>query len=468
MHPNDMKFTEAEIVLNVNNIGFDTLVCQTEIQTDEDKEKYHEQGYPFVFTESEFKNMLPDVDVKNIYYTPSFGQSAVYFNKETLAACPCHIEFAMLPYAEGEKFIKGTQKAIKATEEEVQRKEFRHCLLALPEAMSVEYFNLLLDKYPGGGEEIPDLFRLFFSIYLTAPFGFDRLKPGVFEKIIAARTEKDREEVITALADFPDEIRVYRGGSTTISRPVEKATSWTTSISTALFFAGRLGTDSGYIAAGSIPKSKVIYCQLETMEKEIIVEPGEVRVEETLNLLGVNDVAPYFENIVPLYHEYRGRLEDIEFEMDSDEHGKLHPARVLLMALMIAEMKGLPKSSKRVLAEAAIYHDSQRYHDGEDTEHGFLSADYYRGDVYDIDPLVEFIIEYHCRPDEEGYQAIQNTRELSKRRTKSRQLFDIFKDADALDRVRFGLQDLDINQLRTPEAKLLPLFAHVSVRMITL
>lgn len=88
--------------------------------------------------------------------------------------------------------------------------------------------------------------------------------------------------------------------------------------------------------------------------------------------------------------------------------------------------------------------------------------------MYDIDPLVEFIIEYHCRPDEEGYQAIQNTRELSKRRTKSRQLFDIFKDADALDRVRFGLQDLDINQLRTPEAKLLPLFAHVSVRMITL
>ena len=468
MHPKDMKFTAAEIVLNVNNIGFDTLVCQTKIQTEEDKERYHEQGYPFVFTENEFKKMLPGVETSNIYYTPSFGQSAVYFNKDTLAAAPCHIEFAMLPEGDGERFIEGTQKVIKEAEEEVQRKEFRHCLLALPEAMSMEYFNLLLDRYPGGGDDIPGLFRLFFNHYLSVSYGFDRLKPEVIKKIVASRTEKDREEVISALDDYPDEIRVYRGGSTTISRPAEKATSWTTSISAALFFAGRLGADSGYIAVGSVPKEKVIYCQLETMEKEIIVEPGEVRVEETLNLLGVNDVAPYLENIVPLYHEYRGRLEDIVFEMDSDEHGKLHSARVLLMALMIAEMKGLPKSSKRVLAEAAIYHDSQRYHDGEDTEHGFLSADYYRGDVYDIDPLVEFIIEYHCRPDEEGYQAIQNTRALSRRRTKSRQLFDIFKDADALDRVRFGLQDLDINQLRTPEAKSLPLFASASVRMIKL
>ena len=48
--------------------------------------------------------------------------------------------------------------------------------------------------------------------------------------------------------------------------------------------------------------------------------------------------------------------------------------------------------------------------------------------------------------------------EINKRYLK---LFDIFKDADALDRVRLGIRDLDINQLRTPEAKSMTMVAEI-------
>ena len=52
------------------------------------------------------------------------------------------------------------------------------------------------------------------------------------------------------------------------------------------------------------------------------------------------------------------------------------------------------------------------------------------------------------------------------RRKKAKTLLDVFKDADALDRVRFGISELDVNQLRIPISKKLPLLAELCVRNI--
>ena len=99
-----------------------------------------------------------------------------------------------------------------------------------------------------------------------------------------------------------------------------------------------------------------------------------------------------------------------------------------------------------------------RDNDGNDIKHGEASAKYYAQFAKDHPALVnhekviEQIIKYHCLPDEIGRS------EINKRYLK---LFDIFKDADALDRVRFGIRDLDINQLRTPEAKSMTMVADI-------
>ena len=48
------------------------------------------------------------------------------------------------------------------------------------------------------------------------------------------------------------------------------------------------------------------------------------------------------------------------------------------------------------------------------------------------------------------------------------EMYDILKDADALDRVRFGIEALDINQLRTPEAKTMTMAAEQIIQGVKL
>ena len=51
-------------------------------------------------------------------------------------------------------------------------------------------------------------------------------------------------------------------------------------------------------------------------------------------------------------------------------------------------------------------------------------------------------------------------------RSRSKMLIDIFKDADALERVRFGIKELDMNQLRLPISKELTLVARLYLENI--
>lgn len=73
------------------------------------------------------------------------------------------------------------------------------------------------------------------------------------------------------------------------------------------------------------------------------------------------------------------------------------------------------------------------------------------------DSAVSFLIEYHCLDD---YLAEEYLKSADTIRSKKRTwlLYQILKDADALDRVRFGIYGLDVNQLRLPIShKLVPL-----------
>ena len=154
-------------------------------------------------------------------------------------------------------------------------------------------------------------------------------------------------------------------------------------------------------------------------------------------------------------------MEHLSFAQNSAEHGYGHEARVLLLCLTIAHLMNLPPRDRRVLATAAIYHDTQRTNDSVDEIHGCASKEYYMKNELSPDPLVSFLCEYHCLPDEAGYKEIRDNRSLSKNRSRSKLLYEIFKDADALDRVRFGIRALDLNQLRLPISKELVLIAKI-------
>ena len=72
--------------------------------------------------------------------------------------------------------------------------------------------------------------------------------------------------------------------------------------------------------------------------------------------------------------------------------------------------------------------------------------------------MAQFIIRYHSLPDEAGYQAIRKNSRISREEAEHlKLLYEICKDIDGLDRVRFN--GLDLEQLRTPYARRLALVA---------
>ena len=165
---------------------------------------------------------------------------------------------------------------------------------------------------------------------------------------------------------------------------------------------------------------------------------------------------PMFQPIKMPYEQWYTFMEErVEFWLpDSEWHTKNHCARVLLLALLIGHKKNLSAEEKNALAMAAVFHDSRRLDDGIDKGHGFRAAAYYKDFCIEHDlPFDEktyYIIYYHDQDDSVGLAEIKKSSTLHERAVL---LYQIFKDADALDRFRLGPDALDEKFLRTEEAR---------------
>lgn len=153
--------------------------------------------------------------------------------------------------------------------------------------------------------------------------------------------------------------------------------------------------------------------------------------------------------------------ENIDFWLpDSELHTKNHCSRVLLLALCLGYEKGLSDEELDVLGMAAIFHDARRLDDGIDKGHGRRAAEYYKEYCQNnnlfYDERTYYITYYHDQEDSLGLSEIKKSKTFGHRAIL---LYQIFKDADALDRFRLGPEGLDVNFLRTEEAKELVDFA---------
>lgn len=174
----------------------------------------------------------------------------------------------------------------------------------------------------------------------------------------------------------------------------------------------------------------------------------------------LNDSA--YQPIRKTYEQWYIFMEEtIEFWLpESEWHTKTHCARVLLLVLILGHQKDLSEEEKEALAMAAVFHDSRRLDDGIDKGHGSRAAEYYKDFCrqHDLpyDEQTYTIIYYHDQDDSLGLSEIKNSSSLSARAVL---LYQIFKDADALDRFRLGPDGLDVKFLRTEEARQLVDFA---------
>ena len=450
-----------ELIYLTKGSGFDSIVCQTEIKTEEDKAEYSEKGYNILHTVEEFTTQY-GIDPTCVWYSPSFSLMVFYFNKESLAVMP--LQALYMKTLEGKTDVELVKKLIRDVESEVARGDYFSSLMNLTDAMQLDYIRLLVEKK----KPCKDLYKLFSIFYVQSDYGFSSLDREIIDRIVESKTPAQKGETTKKLKNLPDVVTVYRGENNR-STSYKDAYSWTTDEKIAYFFACRHGDGPANIIKGEVRKKDIIELFDERNESEVFVYPDKVKV------LGVNELygLEYIKTVLPIvlsrYQKYRDRMiDELDFDFDSREHGKLHSARVLLLCLIMAEELKLPTADKKVLAEAAIYHDSKRTNDGTDFVHGREGAEYYKSDVRKPDPVVSFICEYHCLEDEEGYEEIKNNRQLSKNRTRSKLLLNIFKDADNLDLCRFGLKYLDYNKLRLELSKKMVLVAKILYDQIIL
>ena len=148
-----------------------------------------------------------------------------------------------------------------------------------------------------------------------------------------------------------------------------------------------------------------------------------------------------------MYNEYKQFVDPTLFFRPFGDHGVGHTRRVLCLAMKLAEKYGLSDNDKKILALACCYHDIGRWNDWTDDEHGKKSAEKMLklklNEMHDLDneelEMVLDLIVFHSLDDELW------------EREEGRLMYQILKDSDALDRLRFN--DLDERYLRLPESK---------------
>lgn len=454
--------TVDDILLNINKHGFDSFVPLTSIRTEEDKQALRAKGYMITvcYTLDEFKSKVGIVDFPydKIFYTPSMNAECYYFNRETLGIHLINTFLFETEKHEGSRYLE----LIEDIEEKVAEGDFDLCVAMLQGTLAIEYIQMVVREK---ADKVADLYDFFMDTYNTSDYGFSVIERDVLDKVIAKKTDDEKAKTAELLKDYPDELTIYRGGNSESSKS-DEGYSWSFDINVANFFACRRGNDDGYIATGKVKKADVIEVFLDRNEDEVIVFPEKVYDIEETPIFGIDYIEAHYPDIISMYQKYRDKIDDLKFAQDSKVHGKLHEKRVLLMALLIADMMELPSADKKALAEAAVYHDVMRTDDSREESHGLTSRKNYESLVKKPDELVGFICEYHCKDDELAYEEIKRNRKLSKNRTRAKLLYDIFKDADALDRVRFGIRDLDLGYLRNDISKQLTLIARINFEQV--
>lgn len=150
----------------------------------------------------------------------------------------------------------------------------------------------------------------------------------------------------------------------------------------------------------------------------------------------------YYETLLDTYQNLNT---DILYK--SHIHGQGHIERVILLSLLLSFYYKLNKNDTDILRYAASLHDTKRVDDSYDTEHGYRAAlysiAYAKIDEKDKN-ILQAVLATHSRSDKDMDKTIEEF--FVKDMDRARYLSKLFKDADALDRVRLG--DLDQKYLR--------------------
>lgn len=426
------------------NVRIANIRFQSDICTEQEVKNQKRNGSEFVITKEVFERNLP-------FPSDCIGyldDRMFYFNRKTMAICEIK-NFALLicscmgypTVIPKEELIEDVKEVINIIEEMSSNKDFRY-VECLPDGMRVEFIDLLIKK-----DIIPDnLYAFFMRTYILSDYGFDISKESL-KTIIEHKTEEQKEITKNKLKKLPEMVTIYRG-QTIVGTKIENAHSFSINVNIANFFATRYGKKDAKIIKAVVPRNKIIEVIDCREEDEVFVNFEDIEIVSEITLHGEKTLNKNLKKIEKDYSSFIDTIYKLDFKHLSREHGLDHTIRVAVLTQLLANELSLSEEDKKILATAALYHDTGRENDNEDKKHGLNSMLYYQENSEESNEIVSFLIKYHSLPDRKGERAIKFNENLSTQSERVTTLFNIFKDCDALDRVRFRIRDLDVNYLR--------------------
>ena len=461
--------------------------------TDEAKiEEMNKQGYYPCFTADSWREQFPDVDPKNVLCPQMrlFPASLIYYDPEHYICFNTNIYNGVMqfpPFSMTDSqddpnavLLKRIAEGMKAWEE----RDYLRLLLPFTSeedgGIAIRILREMLERE----EPNPKLYSTFLSVYTLCNCGAHLLGEEALRRLTMCKSEEQKKETAEKLNQFPEDVLTVYRGQASESTPYQKACSWTTDINKAYFFASWRSSDDSRILMGRVRKENILDYIDGRNEREVLVIPGSVENVRERRCVSWD----IFQRIVSadmfskkyqfpaesLARNIMAELEDVYKEAGADDHDKNHSLRVALLAnynyrteilLPLRQRRdGEYQRACRMLADlsqAIVYHDAGRADNTANSVHGAAGYERYRQE-HGENRAVQFLTTYHCRADKEAREYWERNF-CGKDAKYLWTAFCVLKDADALDRVRFGNLSrdyLDVNTLRTETAKGLVPVAH--------
>lgn len=461
----------GEVIKEINKQNsIENLYCVRDIENEGQLNNLKNEGYLVDYTKESWEKEYPSIPAQYIYCVKCeiMPSSLIYLDMEHGIFFETHIYGKQVLALPGGRSIEDCfNMIIKEKMDAYQNKKYSRLFHGNMSEQSGHLLITLLSHLLEKEEPCEELYTAFLFVYTFVDCGIGNLSQKARNNLWACKSQSQKEDTEKRLEKFGKIITVYRGQGSK-STPEDEAMSWTTDKDTALFFATRFFDGECVLLEGTVSSNAVMEYALERDESEIIVEPKNVTVISRRHLMDLDE----FKNCVLEIQNYASYHKDEKdyrkkynfnkllrrvlslYERNgrnSRDHGATHSCRIVLFANTLYTMyaeKNVPKYFDREIfrnfksvMDAAIYHDIGRTGELADSEHGKASYQIYRKENGD-NAVVKFLIENHCVEDEEARKKLQQEFPEEKQE-EIFQLLGILKDADALDRVRFGYGSSD-------------------------
>lgn len=379
-------------------------------------------------TETWWRQALPEIDPNRVYYTSANFGAIFYYEAENSVL----IDMSWLLM---EPDMKKAQDEFKTFRESIlraiQEKEYIHAVLQLENATMLHVSRDIILRQPA----TPELYKFFIDVYTHADSGAALFSEDVIRRLLESKSEEQILATQEELNAFPDEITIYRGEDSA-STPSDCAFSWTTSKKIAYQFATYYVGKQYRLITAKVKKADVVERFTERNEEELILLPSTVYDKKTEYLMTAKELFDKKPNPLNTAMEYIDRYRSSPLLNNRlFDHEASHSMRVAILAAYLADHEKVNVYLDKLLI-SALFHDCGRESDDADNTHGASSYALYKR-TYTDDPIVEFLMTFHCRDDEDADMALpacENQQDLWK-------AYCVLKDADALDRVRLPIYD---------------------------